>query len=90
MKRFTYTVSDPQGLHARNAISLSRLAGTFKSQILIHVQEKENRQKKADCKDILALMGLCVRQNITVEITMEGEDEETAFQSLMAAIPTIM
>ena len=39
MKRFTYTVSDPQGLHARNAISLCRLAGTFKAQTLIHVQE---------------------------------------------------
>ena len=37
MKRFTYTVSDPQGLHARNAISLCRLAGTFKAVSYTHL-----------------------------------------------------
>ncbi len=90
MKRFTYTVSDPQGLHARNAISLCRLAGTFNAQIMIHVQEAEDRQRKADCKDMIALMGLCVRQDTTVESTMEGEDEDLAFNSMLAAIPTIL
>lgn len=89
MKRFTYTVSDPQGLHARNAISLCRLAGTFKSQILIHVQE-DGRERKADCKDMIALMGLCVRQDTQVEISLEGEDESEALNSLVAAIPTIL
>ena len=89
MKRFTYTVSDPQGLHARNAISLCRLAGTFKAQTLIYVQE-DGKQRKADCKDMIGLMGLCVRQDTTVEITIEGEDEDLAFNSLRAAISTIL
>lgn len=90
MKCFTYTVSDPQGLHARNAISLCRLAGGFTSRVLIHVQEENGRQREADCKDMMALMGLRVRQNTTVEITADGEDESAAFDTLIAALPTIM
>lgn len=90
MKRFTYTVSDPQGLHARNAISLCRLTGDFSSRVLIHVQEADGRQKEADCKDMMALMGLRIHQNTVVEITVEGEDETAAFDTLIAAIPTIM
>lgn len=89
MKRFTYTVSDPQGLHARNAISLCRLAGDFAAHILIHVQEG-GQQRTADCKDMMALMGLKVRQNTTVDITVEGEDEGAALDILIAALPTIM
>ena len=90
MKCFTYTISDPQGLHARNAIGLCRIAGNFHSQITAFVQEENGNQKKADCKDMMALMGLRARQNATVEFTVEGEDEQEAAAGLTAALPTIL
>ena len=93
MKRFTYIVSDPQGLHARNAVSLCRLAGTYQSQIDMAEPESGKPgeiRRKADCKDMIALMGLCVHQNAAVEITIEGDDEKEAFAILTAALPTIL
>lgn len=90
MRGFTYTVSDPQGLHARNAISLCRLSGGFSSRVLMHVREEGGEVKEADCKDMMALMGLRVRQHTVVEITAEGEDEAEACAGLSASMPTFL
>lgn len=89
MKRFVYKVSDPEGLHARNAVSLYRITGSFKSRITILVQEN-GQDRKADCKDMLALMGLRIHQDTSVTFTIEGEDEDAAFDHLTAIIPTIL
>ena len=73
MKEFTYTITDPEGIHARPAGELVKLAKSFESSVMI---EKEG--KKADCKKIFGVMALAVKCGNEVTITVEGEDEEAA------------
>jgi len=73
MKQFTYTIKDELGLHARPAGLLVKKAGSFKSNI--HILKDS---KSADGKRILGIMGLGVKQNDQITITVEGEDEEEA------------
>ena len=53
MKEFKYVITDNEGIHARPAGELVKLAKSFESSVMI---EKEG--KKADCKKIFGLMGL--------------------------------
>ena len=73
MKEFIYTVTDPQGIHARPAGELVKLAKEFTSSVTI---SKDG--KSGDCKKIFAIMGLAVKCGNEVTITVEGEDEEAA------------
>lgn len=77
MKQFIYTIKDELGLHARPAGLLVKKAGGFKSKI--HIL-KGNRS--ADGKRILGIMGLGIKQNEKIIITVEGEDEEEAALAL--------
>ena len=67
MKEFTYTITDPEGIHARPAGELVKAAKAFESAIKLN---KEG--KSADCKRVFGIMGLAVKQGQTVTITVEG------------------
>ena len=57
MKEFKYTITDPEGIHARPAGELVKAAKEFASTI------KLNKDGKAgDCKRIFGIMGLAVKQ----------------------------
>ena len=73
MKEFIYTVTDPQGIHARPAGELVKLAKEFTSSVTI---SKDG--KSGDCKKIFGVMALAVKCGNEVTITVEGEDEEAA------------
>lgn len=73
MKTFTHTVQDPQGIHARPAGLLAAKATEFKSNIVLKCKGKE-----ADAKKLIRLMTLGVKQGDVLDISVEGEDEETA------------
>lgn len=73
MKEFTYTITDPVGIHARPAGLLAKKAAEFKSVITIVKGEK-----KADTRRLLALMGLGIKCGETITVQAEGEDEQTA------------
>lgn len=73
MKEFTYTITDPEGIHARPAGELVKAAKAFESAIKLN---KEG--KSADCKRVFGIMGLAVKQGQTVTVTVEGSDEEAA------------
>ena len=77
MKEFIYTVTDPQGIHARPAGELVKLVKGFESTVSI---EKEG--KKADCKKIFGLMGLGAKKDHEVTFTFEGADEEAACEAV--------
>ena len=79
MKQFDYVIKDREGIHARPAGNLVKMAAGFKSSVTM---EKEG--KTADVKRIFAVMGLGVKQGQSVTFTVEGEDEETAAASLEA------
>ena len=70
MKEFTYTITDPEGIHARPAGELVKAAKAFESAI------KLNKEGKS------ADMGLAVKQGQTVTVTVEGSDEEAAAQAM--------
>ena len=81
MKEFTYTIKDPEGIHARPAGELVKAAKTFSSNIKMSRDGKEG-----DCKRIFGIMGLAVKQGMEVTMTFDGEDEEEAIKSLVSAI----
>lgn len=79
MKSFEYTVKDPVGIHARPAGMLSREGKKYQSAITI---TKEG--KSANILRLMALMSLGVKCGETVTVSVEGPDEDTAFDGIKA------
>ena len=77
MKEFTYTVKDRVGIHARPAGLLVKLVKDFKSEVYI---EKEERRIKAD--RLIAVMNMGIKQGDTVTVSVEGVDEEEAYNAI--------
>ena len=73
MKKFIYTVQDANGVHARPAGLLVKVAKALDSTITL-----ENAAgKSAVATKLMAVMGLGIKQGDTVTVTVEGGDEET-------------
>lgn len=79
MKEFTYTITDTEGIHARPAGELVKLAKEYESSVSILKGEK-----KADAKKLFGLMGLGVKQGMEITVQTEGPDEEAASAALEA------
>ena len=79
MKEFKYVITDNEGIHARPAGELVKLAKSFEASVMI---EKEG--KKADCKKIFGLMGLAVKNGNEVTMTFDGADEDAACEAVEA------
>ncbi len=78
MKQFTYTITDPVGIHARPAGLLVKAAKALDSTITISTQAG----KSAGAAKLMALMGLGIKQGDTVTVTLEGGNEEANAQTL--------
>lgn len=79
MKEFTYTITDPVGIHARPAGLLAKKAAGFKSTVTVIKGEK-----KADTRRLIAFMGLGIKCGNTITIQAEGEDEQAAAEAVQA------
>lgn len=79
MKKFTYQITDAQGIHARPAGLLTQEAKRFLSSVKICKGSIE-----ADAKRIFSVMGLAAKQGETVSVIAEGGDEEQAAAALEA------
>lgn len=77
MREFNYTVNDAQGIHARPAGLLVKMASNFESKITISKDQKE-----VDAKKILAIMSLAVITDQDITIRADGEDEDAAIEAL--------
>ncbi|WFR58550.1 HPr family phosphocarrier protein [Anaerocolumna sp. AGMB13025] len=77
MKEFSYTIKDELGIHARPAGLLVKEAAKYKSTITIQKEDKSS-----DVKRLFGLMGLGVRNADTITVTVEGDDEETAYEAI--------
>lgn len=77
MKEFTYIIKDPEGIHARPAGQIVKLASSFASKCIISKDGKE-----ADLKRILAVMSLGCKKDQEIKITVEGEDEDAAAEAI--------
>lgn len=73
MKEFKYTITDAEGIHARPAGELVKLAKTFESSVMLGKDGKS-----VDCKKIFGIMGLGVKQGNEVTFSIAGADEDTA------------
>jgi phosphotransferase system HPr (HPr) family protein len=73
----TVTVRNPQGLHARPADLLVRLANQFESRILIGCNGEV-----VDCKSMISLLTLAAEQGTELSLSAEGIDAEKALQSI--------
>ena len=73
MIQFKHTITDPNGLHARNALLLSREISGYTS-----VVEVQCGSKWASGRQVMALMGLGARCGEEVQFFVDGQDEATA------------
>lgn len=78
MKEFKYVIKDELGIHARPAGLLVKCAQKFKSDITVSCGGKT-----ADAKRLFNLMGLNVKKGDSVTVSVIGEDEESAKESVM-------
>ncbi|MFR5602408.1 MAG: HPr family phosphocarrier protein [Lachnospiraceae bacterium] len=78
MKQFSYTITDPMGIHARPAGMLVKAAAGFADSSI----KISNGTKEVDAKRLMAVMSLGVKQGHTVTFTIEGGDEGSVAESL--------
>ena len=74
MKEFTYTITDPVGIHARPAGLLAKAAKALDSTVTIAKADG----KSAQATKLMALMGLGIKQGDTVTVTVEGGNEDAS------------
>lgn len=77
MKKWEYVIRDEIGIHARPAGELVKEAKKYSSRITI---SKDG--KSVEATKLMAVMGLGVKCGQTVEIAVEGEDEQTAYEGI--------
>ena len=78
MKEFTYTITDPVGIHARPAGLLVKAVKALDSAVTIAKADG----KSAGGAKLMALMGLGIKQGDTVTVTFEGGNEDANAASL--------
>jgi phosphotransferase system HPr (HPr) family protein len=67
------------GLHARAAAQLVRLASGFQSSIQL---KRTDNNVMAEAKSILSVLTLAAAKGTHLELTVEGADEQEAFQAV--------
>jgi phosphotransferase system HPr (HPr) family protein len=73
MQEFSYTITDPNGIHARPAGLFVQKMQEYKSTVTV------NREgQSADAKKLIALMKLRLKCGQTFTVKAEGEDETEA------------
>ena len=75
-----YVISTNHGLHAANAMSLSRAASDYQCKITL-----ESAKGVADCKNVLSLMSLGAKQGESLIL-----DEKLAMGYLSGILRTIL
>ncbi len=77
MKQFTYTITDPVGIHARPAGLLAKAAKALDSTVTITKGEKSAAATK-----LMAVMGLGVKTWPSNTLTIEGGDAEATASAM--------
>lgn len=83
MKSFSYKVKDELGIHARPAGMLVKEVKNFQSKVTL---EKDG--KSVDASRLMAVMGMGVKKDQTVTVTVEGDDEDAACEAIKAFFET--
>ena len=75
------TISNRLGLHARASAKLTKLAGSFSSEVWM-----SRGERRVNAKSIMGVMMLAAGMGATVEIETDGADEQAAMDDLVALI----
>jgi phosphocarrier protein HPr len=81
MIKSSISISNKLGLHARASAKLTKLAGSFKSDI--HLSRNSRR---VNAKSIMGVMMLAAGMGSEVEIETDGADEQAAMDALRLLI----
>lgn len=79
MLKRTVRVGLEEGLHARPSATLVKVASDFKSDFFIQLQGY-----RINGKSILGVMTLAAEQGAELELIIDGEDEESAMETIAA------
>ncbi|MBX3608259.1 MAG: HPr family phosphocarrier protein [Hydrogenophaga sp.] len=81
MIKTTVTISNKLGLHARASAKLTKLAGSFASEVWM-----SRGERRVNAKSIMGVMMLAAGIGSTVDIEINGADEQVAMDALLALI----
>ena len=74
-------ISNKLGLHARASAKLSKLAGSFRSEVFL---SREGRRVNA--KSIMGVMMLAAGLGSQLELEVDGADERAATDAILALV----
>ena len=74
-------IANKLGLHARASAKLTKLAGSFKSDLQI-----SRNSRRVNAKSIMGVMMLAAGLGSEIEIEIDGVDEQAAMDALRALI----
>lgn len=81
MIRLSHVISDPEGLHARNAVALASEVRKWGSSVVAGVGDAS-----CDAGDLMALMSLEAVTGDMMVLDVDGLDEVAAASSLAAVL----
>jgi phosphocarrier protein HPr len=81
MIKRTITISNKLGLHARASAKLTKLAGSFQSDVFM-----SRNGRRVNAKSIMGVMMLAAGLGAEIEIETSGGDEEAAMSALLHLI----
>ena len=81
MIKTTLNISNKLGLHARASAKLTKLAGSFQSDVFL-----SRNERRVNAKSIMGVMMLAAGLGSTVELEVDGPDEEAAIKALSALV----
>ena len=81
MIKTSITISNKLGLHARASAKLTKLAGSFQSEVAI-----SRNDRRVNAKSIMGVMMLAAGIGSVVDIEIEGPDEQAAMDAIIALI----
>lgn len=81
MIKQSITISNKLGLHARASAKLTKLAGTFQSEVFM-----SRNERRVNAKSIMGVMMLAAGIGSVVELEVQGADEQAAMTALVALI----
>jgi phosphocarrier protein HPr len=79
MIRSSITISNKLGLHARASAKLTKLAGTFASDVFL-----SRNGRRVNAKSIMGVMMLAAGLGSDVELEVSGVDEQAAHDAIVA------
>jgi phosphocarrier protein len=79
MLKTTLTISNKLGLHARASAKLTKLAGSFASEVFL-----SRNGRRVNAKSIMGVMMLAAGLGAVVELDVEGPDEQAAVDAITA------